>query len=63
MDKCTTNGTKDYKATLWKKEDSSSKKWGAYLCSQKNLTPCGWRVKDVSYAEANVQFEDDCLNK
>ena len=64
MDKCTTNGTKDYKATLWKKENSNSKKWGSYLCTNTSaIEKCEWRIKDVSYDQAHSQFEDDCLNE
>ena len=63
MDKCITNSTKEFKATLWKKEDSKSKKWGSYLCPTNGFDSCWWRVKDVSYTEAHSQFEDDCLNE
>ena len=66
MDKCITNGTGAFKATLWKKEDSDSKKWGSYLCTQPTvnvLEKCAWRVKDVSYNEADAKFNDDCLNE
>ena len=61
MDSCI---HENQKFSLWKKENSNSKKWGTYGCDYDPVfgitTNCQWFSKGVSYDEANSDYERLC---
>ena len=61
---CISFSTRDFKPSLWKKENSNSKKWGSYVCEYTlGLSHnCYWSEKAVSYDEAYSDYKDNCKN-
>ena len=63
---CISTSTREFKPSLWKKENSNSKKWGSYVCKYRNYTitnksyDCIGKKKGVSYDEANGYYEKLC---